>query len=323
MNEIKFKSIKTKAKKIVFGTGKKDGLLFKIINYGILIIFAFIFLYPLIYMLSLSFKNIDDLFDSSVIWVPSKLFIDNYKTAIKVLDLPNSFKDFFIFNTLYRTVVTVGIPSIFGTISTCLIGYGFARFNFPFKKILLAGVILTFIIPSQIILLPQFVWFHHKLHILGTLWSYILPASTGQGLNAAVFILIFYSFYSMIPKSLDEAAYLDGANELEVFYHVGLKLSSQTILIVFLFNFVWYWNDYYRAAYYLTGSKWITLPLQLAKFENAYKVLQESSEIQMVNLNEPLVMAGTVLTIIPLLLIYFIMQRYFVESIDRTGITGE
>jgi multiple sugar transport system permease protein len=274
-------------------------------------------------MISVSFKNIDDLLDTSVIWIPRVFFPDNYETALKVLGLPSTLAEWTSFNTLYKTIVVVGVPSVVATISTCLIGYGFARFQFPLKKFWLVCIIIGFIVPSQIILLPQFVWFKNSLHILGTLWSYILPASTGQGINAAVFILIFYSFFSMIPKSLDESAYIDGANEFKVFWHIGVKLSFQPILIVFLFNFVWYWNDFYRAEYFLTGSEWTTLPLLLSRFENTFSVMAEAAEIQMVNLNEPLILAGTILTVLPLLALYFLFQRYFTESIERTGITGE
>ncbi|MCV2231530.1 carbohydrate ABC transporter permease [Acholeplasma manati] len=291
--------------------------------YTLLTIIGFIFLYPILYMVSTSFKDINDLLDASVIWIPNKLSLENYQTALVVLGLPTAFMELFEMNALYQTILVVGVPSITATIATGLIGYGFARFNFPLKKVWLVCVIVGFIIPQQVILLPQFVYFNNQLKILGTLWSYILPAATGQGLNAAVFILIFYSFFSMIPKSLDESAYMDGANELSVFWHIGVKLSKQPIIIVFLFNFVWYWNDYYRASYFLTGSKWTTLPLKLSRFENTFATLIDQQQIQTTNLNEPLILAGTLLTVLPLLVIYFVFQKFFVESIDRTGISGE
>lgn len=298
-------------------------ILSKALVYTLLTIIGFIFLFPILYMISTSIKDINDLLDASVIWIPNKLSLENYQTALIILGLPTSFMEIFEMNALYQTIIVVGLPSITATLSTGLIGYGFARFNFPLKKFWLACVIIGFIIPQQVILLPQFVYFNNQLKILGTLWSYILPAATGQGLNAAVFILIFYSFFSMIPKSLDESAYIDGANEFKVFWHVGIKLSKQPIIIVFLFNFVWYWNDFYRAAYFLTGSKWTTLPLKLSRFENTFATLLEQQQIQTTNLNEPLILAGTLLTVLPLLVIYFIFQKFFVESIDRTGISGE
>jgi multiple sugar transport system permease protein len=310
-------------KRLLFGSAMRRGLLSKMAIYALLLILGFIFLYPLLYMLSTSFKNIDDLLDPSVRWIPKTFYSENYRSALVVMGLPVRWSDWLTFNVLYKTIVVIGTPSIAATLSSCLIGYGFARFRFPLKKFWLACVVIGFIIPSQIILLPQFVWFQNPLGILGTIWTYILPAFSGQGLNAAVFILIFYSFFSMIPKSLDESAYIDGANEVQVFWHIGIKLSVQPIIIVFLFNFVWYWNDFYRAAFFLTGSEWTTLPLQLSRFENAYATLIESADAQLTNFYEPLVLAGTILAVLPLLLLYFGFQRLFVESIDRTGITGE
>ncbi|NLG81564.1 MAG: carbohydrate ABC transporter permease [Bacilli bacterium] len=322
LTEIDVDLYKKKTKRILFGKQLGEGLVAKIVVYFLLITLSFIFIYPLLYMFSTSLKNIDDLLDTSVVWIPREIFIENYRTAAKVLNLPTKFKEFFQFNTLYKTFIVVGAPALASTVACCLIGYGLSRFNFPLKKMWLVLMIFIFIVPQQIILLPQFVWFK-KIGILGKIWSYILPALGGQGLNATVFILIFYSFFNMIPKSLDEAAYLDGANEVQVFTKVGLRLSFQPVLIVFIFNIVWYWNDFYRASYFLTGSKWTTLPLELTKFENRFLAMTEGLESQIKNIYEPLIMAGTILTILPIIIFYFFLQRYFVESVDRTGITGE
>lgn len=301
----------------------RKGWIPTLLIYAFLAILGFVFLYPLLYMASTSLKNIDDLLDPAVRWIPKTLYFENYKTALAVLGLPVKASDWLTFNALYKTIVVVGAPSVAATVSSCVIGYGFARFRFPFKTVWLILLILGFILPQQLTLLPQFVWFNDPLGILGTIWSYVLPAFTGQGLNAAVFILIFYSFFSMIPKSLDESAKIDGANPVQVFWHIGVKLSIQPILIVFLFNFVWYWNDFYRAAYFLIGSDWTTLPMMLNAFENTYAIMLESADFQVTNLYEPLILAGTILAVLPLLVLYFTFQKQFVESIDRTGITGE
>lgn len=319
----KSKGLKPFLRWLLKGRGMESAPISRLLVIIMLIIIGFVFIYPIIYMVSTSFKNIDDLLDTAVIWLPRRLYLENYLTAVSVLGLPATFEAWFQMNALYQTIIVVGLPAVVATISTGLIGYGFARFDFPLKKMWLVMLIATFIIPNHIVFLPQFVWFNNTLGILGTVWSYILPAAGGQGIHAAVFILIFYSFFAMIPKSLDESAYIDGANEFKVFWHIGVKLSTQPIIIVFLFNFVWYWNDYARASYFLTGSKWTTLPLLLSKFENTYAIISESSEVQMVNLYEPLILAGTILTVLPLLVLYFSFQRYFVESIDRTGIKGE
>jgi multiple sugar transport system permease protein len=315
--------IKRKLAAFFKGRGMETPPARKLITILLLSIIGFVFLYPIMVMVSMSFKDIDNLLDTSVIWIPKTFYPDNYTTALSVLGLPSTWSQLLSMNALYRTVIVVGLPALTATVATALVGYGFARFDFPLKTFWMVILVATFVIPNHIVFLPQFVWFNNALGILGTVWSYILPAAGGQGIHAAVFILIFYSFFKMIPKSLDESAYIDGANELKVFWHIGIRLSSQPILIVFLFNFVWYWNDYQRASYFLSGSDWTTLPLLLSRFENTYAIISEQSDVQMVNLYEPLILAGTILTVLPLLVLYFSFQRYFVESIDRTGIKGE
>jgi multiple sugar transport system permease protein len=126
----------------------------------------------------------------------------------------------------------------------------------------------------------------------------------------------------MIPRVLDESAYIDGAGRFKIFYKIGVPLSIQTMIVSFLFNVVWYWNDSYRASLFLSGSKWTTLIVELTSFEKRYEYLAENASDSFVSLNEPLIMAGTILTILPLLILYFATQKNFVESIDKTGLAG-
>ena len=302
----------TKLKLFLLGNGVKEGKIFSIFLYVVVVSLGFIFLYPILYMISMSFMSLDDLLNNQINWIPSTFYTENYMTAIKVLKLPKS---------LYDSLKVVLIPATLSTVSSCLIGYGFARFNFPGKKILFALTILVYIIPTQITLLPQFVWFKN-LGLLGSLWTFILPASLGQGLFSTIYILIFYSFFNMIPKSLDEAAYIDGANELKVFLNVGLKLSIQPFIICMAFSFVWYWNDYYHVSYFMLQTDTKTLVQLLNIFEQTFATMEGEGEM-LLKINEPITLAGTLITISPLLLVYFFLQKYFVESVDSTGITGE
>lgn len=260
----------------------------------------------------MSLKNLSDLFNSQIIWIPSQLYLENYRVSAKVLNLPNS---------LLTILSLVILPALLATASSCITGYSLSRFNFPFKKTIMFIMIFIFVIPPQLLLLPQFVWFK-ELGLLGSVWTYILPALFGQGIFSTIYILIFYSFFNMVPKELDEAAYIDGANELQTFCHVGIKLSLQPFIICFAFSFVWYYNDYYRASFFLTQSKRKTIIQLLQIFESQFTQVEEIGEIAL-KLNEPIIMAATVLSILPLLFIYFCLQRYFVESVDRTGLTGE
>jgi multiple sugar transport system permease protein len=171
--------------------------------------------------------------------------------------------------------------------------------------------------------------------IIRTIWTMILPSITGQGLRAAIFILIYRATYEQIPFSLDEAARVDGASETRVFLTIGVPLGLPAMITSFLFSFVWYWNETYMTSLFMgnaaTGStKYVsTLVMELAKFEDSYLAyLQKAggwaaqsggANVQ----NEAITMAGTLLVIAPLLIVYFCLQRYFTEAIDRSGITGE
>jgi multiple sugar transport system permease protein len=299
---------------ISIGNRGQNGLLFKSFVYILLIGIGFVYLYPLLYMGSYSLKSLDDILNPLVNWIPTQLYFDNFSKANQVLNfLP----------TLVETLYVTALPAIVQTAVASLIGYGFARFEFPFKKTLLVFVLATFIIPPQLTMIPRYVFFN-ELGFLGNIQSFLLPASLGQGLNSAIFILIFYQFFRMIPKSLEEAAQLDGAGFLRVFIVIAIPMAVPAFIISFLFSFVWYWNETYLAALYF-GNELTTLPLELNKFVATYQKLYSAGgdDASGDTINEGIRMAGTMLTILPLLVVYFLTQKWFVEGIDRSGITGE
>jgi multiple sugar transport system permease protein len=302
-----------KAKRIFLGMQGTDGLLFKILIYGLLIGIGFVYLYPLLYMGDYSFKSLDDLLNPLVDWIPTHLYFGNYSQANQVLSF---------FPTLMETLYVTVLPSAAQTAISAIIGYGLARFDFRGKKVIFALVLATFIIPPQVTLIPKYIFFN-ELHLLGSIKAFLFPAILGQGLNSAIFILIFYQFFRMIPKSLEEAAQIDGAGHFRIFFTIAIPMAVPAIIISFLFSFVWYWNETYLAAIYF-GDNLTTLPLQLEKFVATYqKMFPAGMGLGKNQINEGIKMAGTLLSILPLLIVYFITQRWFVEGVDRSGITGE
>jgi len=297
----------TKFKKRMLGT---DGFLVKSYIYLTLIGVGFVFLFPLIYMLTYSFKSLEDLLNFTVNLVPTSLYLGNYQRYFEVINF---------FPRLLETFYIAVVPSLLQTAIAAIIGYGFARFNFFGKKLLLAIVLATFIIPPQVLVIPRFILFN-DLGILESIMAYALPAALGQGINSAIFILIFYQTFRLIPKALEEAAQLDGAGHLRIFFSVGLPLAGSAAIVAFLFSFVWYWNETFLAAIYFQNAL-TTLPLQLQRFVESFNELFARQPD--VNVNEGLEMAGTLLTTLPLLVMYFVMQRWFVESVDKSGIAGE
>ena len=302
-----------KIKKIVLGKNVSDGILAKVFSYALLIVVSFAFLYPLICLFLKSIQSPDDVLNPMVSLLPTSIYFDNYVKAFKVLGFWHALGQSFLYSF---------VPSVLQVISTGLVGYGLAKFKFKGKKIVFGLIIASFVIPPQILMIPTYVAYS-KMGILGSIMTFALPAAFSQGLKNSIFILLFYSSFSVLPKELDEAAMLDGASRFKIFIRVAVPLSVPIIIVCFIFSFVWYWNETYLLSLYVNGAQ--TLPMQLnsfaASFNSIYSSAQTSSSYAD-KLNEAIYMAGTLISIVPLLIVYFILQKWFVRGIDQTGLAG-
>ncbi|WP_419871968.1 carbohydrate ABC transporter permease [Candidatus Pristimantibacillus sp. PTI5] len=305
-------------KRFFFGMQISDGLVYKATTYTILSVFGFVFLYPLLYMLSVSLMSNLDLVDNTIEWLPSSLYTFNYEMTWKALKLPNSF---------VTTALLAGTSTLSIIVSSALVGYGLARFDFRGKNIVFMLLLFTYIVPKTLFFIPRFEIFM-ALNLKGNIGALVVPALTGQGEQAALFILIFFQFFRMIPKALEEAAFLDGAGAIRTFWKIALPMVGPAFIIVGVYGFSIYWNETFLTSFYLEG-KIQTVPMLLGDLQNTFgKVVNESgggdfSKNPNLNFTEAKVFAGTLLSIIPLALMYLYVQRWFVESIDKSGITGE
>ncbi len=297
----------------LFGNRAGYGLVFTVVLYALLIAIGFVYLYPLLFMLVTSFKSVDDLLNPMVQWVPTELFIGNYARAFRVLDYPA---------TLAASLLMSVVPSLIQAAVCALVGYGLARYRFPGKGLIFVLILATFIIPAQSTVIPQMLTYR-QFGLLGNPLALILPASFGQGLNSAIFILIFYQTFLSLPKGLEEAARLDGASDLAIFLRIALPTAVPAFIVSIIFSIVWYWNETYLTVIFLEGSV-TTLPMQLSRFTQAYENLYPPGVVNVLDrINEAVKLSGTFLNILPLLVLYFVLQRWFVESVERTGVTGE
>ena len=302
-----------KIKRFLFGSRSSYGALFTIVLYLLLIALGFVYLYPLLFMFVTSLKSPTDLLNPMVQWIPTEVYTGNYVKAWRVLSYPN---------TLVNSILVSVIPSLIQAAVCSVIGYGLARYRFKGKGLIFALIMATFIIPAQNTAIPQMLTFK-SLGLLGNVFAIILPALFGQGYRSAIFILIFYQTFMSLPKVLEEAARLDGASDLKVFLLVGLPAAVPAFIVSIIFSTVWYWNESYLTLMFLEGGVQ-TLPMQLAKFTQAYENLYPSGMVNIFErLNEAVKLAGTFLNILPLLVMYFVLQKWFVESVEMTGITGE
>ncbi len=304
-----------KIKRFLLGRYGEYGLLTKILLYAILIGISFIFLYPVLQMMVTSLMGLEDLIDPTTIWLPSKIVFKNYSYAFDTLNFTKALKD----------SITVSLwPTICSVISSALIGYGFAHFNFPGKRIWLALVVAVFLIPTLLMNIPTFV-LYNDLGILNSLKAYIYPSLTGYGLRQSIFILIFIQFFRLIPKELSESAEIDGASELQIFIKIAIPMAIPAIIICTLYSFVWYWNETTLASSYFSGQ-YRTLQMAVVNFEAVFREKFPSGNVGLNSANESfnqgVLFAGTMLSILPLLILYAFTQKWFVESADRVGIAG-
>lgn len=289
----------------------------KLLIYFVLICISFVFLKPIFGIISKTFMSSADVIDPAVEWLPKKFSIGNLKVAAGVLKINK---------TLWNSIMFSGLLAICQTVVSALTGYALSRFNFRFKHFWFVMILLAFIIPVPVLMVPRlmmFVSFQEtiKFTLIGTPIPQVLMALLGQGVYSTVLILIFNNFFNMIPHVLDEAAMIDGAGPLKVFYHVVIKMSLSTILVVFLFSFVWNWNETYITGTLLRNSIEL-LPSKLSLFNSEFDSMASASGSAF-KINEAYKMAATFISIAPLLVLYAFVQKRFIQGIENTGITGE
>ena len=306
-------AVTDRVRSVLFGNRVHNGLVFTVVLYALLIAIGFVYLQPLLFMFVTSIKSPDDLLNPMVQWVPTELYFGNYIKSYRVLNYPN---------TLMSSIVISVIPSLLQTFVASVIGYGLARYRFRGKSIIFLLLLVTFVIPPQNTVIPQMLTYR-DLGLLGNPLALILPAMLGQGYRSAIFILIFYQNFISFPKVLEESARLDGASDLRIFFTIAVPSAIPAFIVSFIFSTVWYWNETFLTGIFLEGGV-TTLPMQLSRFTQAYENMYPPGTVNIFDrLNEAVKMSGTFLNILPLLVMYFVLQRWFVESVEMTGITGE
>ncbi|MGG4045054.1 carbohydrate ABC transporter permease [Paenibacillus favisporus] len=299
-----------KYKMVMLGRNLSDGLLAKMVIYVLLSIVAYLYLQPLLYMISTMLKTVSDLLDPSVKWIPRVVTWENLTKAYKGLQYPEA---------LRNTALIALSCSIVQVLICSMTGYALARLAVPFKGLITALVLLTFLIPPQVIIIPLYVIFS-KLGLLNTLFVFLVPAIFGQGLKGALFILIFRQFFRAQPPSLEEAAKLDGASTARLYFRIMLPLAQSACLVVFLFSFIWYWNMYYEPSMFLAKG-FTPLSIRLDQLEDVLNPsLLGSKDLVSNPVTEGTKMGAAFLIILPPLVIFMFLQRWFITGIERTGI---
>jgi multiple sugar transport system permease protein len=266
------------------------------LHYVVLALLALPFLLPLAWMVSTAFKPAAMIYASPPQWIPIPATLENFAQAWKLLNVPQ-----LVANTAIIMVLTVGGALI----SSSLVGFGFATLPGRGKNLLFGLLLATIMIPAPVTLLPLFVLFSK----LGWVDTY-LPLVVPQFCANAFYVFLFRQFFRSLPPDLFESAELDGCNPLMAYWHIALPLSRPALAAVAVFAFVGAWNDYLGPLIYLNSNAKFTLSLGLAQFQGIYY-----TQLQYL-------MPVSLLALLPVLAVFLLAQRYFVQGIVTTGLKG-
>lgn len=318
MNRLKSYSSKKAA-------ARSKSFLYSLFRLALLIAIGYLVIYPVIYMISSSVKTPAGYLDRSVIYIPKEITFKYYKTAAQTIDYWNAFK-----STLLFECVSAAIEILMCS----FIAYGMARFKARGKGVFNALLILLILIPSQMIVVPMMMNYSKldilgifgllnkltgidlRVNILGTPMTFYLPSLFGVGLRSGVLIYIYIQFFKGLPGELEEAAWIDGAGLFKTFFSIAVPSSSVVFTTVTIFALVWHWNDYYLAIMYLSDN--FPLAVKIYDIKNLLTVQKIWDGYPAISTK----CAACFMFIFPLLLVYLVLQRKFVKSIDRVGITG-
>ena len=293
-----------------------------------LIIFglAFVVIYPILYMVSCALRPQMEMSDPSIMWIPKTVTLGNLEETWIAIDYPK---------LVWDTVTVNVVCSIIQVLTCSIAGYGFARFKFKGKSIFFAIVILQIIVPTQVILIPQFMQFRYfdpfgicsliaggPVNLADSPWALYLQAFFCNGIRAGLFIFLFRQFFRGLPKELEDAAYLDGCGPFETFVRIMVPNASNSFLTVFIFSVVWYWNDSYVSGMFFSKSNTVALMVS-----NLYQTISAYYSPTSTPTGVPAdwlvwIESGCLLSILPILVMYIFLQKNFVEGVERSGIVG-
>lgn len=274
-------------------SGKAKKTAFKILTHAILICCSVLMLIPFLWMISSSLKDLQELFSIPPVWIPRHIAFENYAYMLQAAPWVQYFA-----NTIFITILTIA-----GQLVTCsLAAYSFARLRFKGRDLIFWVYLGTMMIPFQVVMIPQFKIIKF-LGLVDTRSSLIL-----LGCFNAFGTFLLRQFFMGLPRELEEAAKIDGCGYPRIFWEIVLKNSKPALVTLIIFTFMNTWNDFLRPLIFLNSSDLWTLSMGLAKFQGTY-VTQWNQ-----------LMAGALITMLPVLIVYLFAQKYFIQGIVMSGL---
>jgi multiple sugar transport system permease protein len=263
------------------------------------LVIAVLWIAPFIWMVSTSFKPAKEVMTKEIEWFPRHVVLDNYK---KVFEYP-------VARWAWNSLVVAVSSTVLGVLFGAMAGYALARLNFPGKNVFFAVLIASLMIPTEMTIIPMFVGFL-KVGLANSYIALILPTI------ANVFsVYIFRQFFLGLPPELEDAAAIDGASRFGVFWRIAMPLARSPIIAASILMFTWNWNSFLWPLLIIFDEKMKTMPVGIAAFT---PVVGTHTQLE----GFGIAMAGVTLLSLPSLLIFFLLQRFFIEGISRTGIKG-
>lgn len=265
-----------------------------------IILGAIVMLYPLIWLLSGSFKLPQEIFANSSLW-PKTFTLENYTIGWKGVSGLS-------FGTFFKNSFVISGLSIIGNIISCsMAAYAFARLQFKFKNIFFALMLVSIMIPYHVIIIPQYIFFN-KLDWINTFLPLVVPKFLATD---GFFIFLLVQFIRGLPRELDEAATMDGCGPIRIYWKIILPLLLPAIATTAIFTFIWTWNDFFSQLIYLTDPKNFTVSLGLRLFLDSMGQSQWGPMFSM-----------SILSLVPVFVMFLVFQRYIIEGITSGGIKG-
>ena len=267
--------------------------------------FAYVFLFPLLFMVSTSVKTLTELNHPSVVWIARHPTLEGYRIAAGAMDYLEGLR--------ISGLTSIG-AALGQTFVGAMVAYGFARISFRGREVLFAIVLFTVVVPLPTVIVPQFM-LYRKLEWTNSFIPLVFPAFLTYGVRGGILLIVFRQFLRGLPYELEDAAYVDGAGPFRTFWRIMLPLAKPVVLVVLLFSLVWTWNDSFVPWMVIRDDSLMTIPQRLEIF---FFLLNPGAGVD--KLGDNIFMSATVLTILPPMVLYSFAQRYFTQSVDRTGL---
>ena len=262
---------------------------------------AFVMIFPLLWLLSSAFKNNGEIFSANFSFIPRQVTAENFKNGWNIN--PQYTFGHFLANTFFL----VGSLAVGNILSCSLTAFAITRMRFPFKRLVFRLVLLTLMVPSQVLLIPNYLIFS-RLRWLDTFLPFIVPAFLS---TQSFFVYQLIQYMRGIPKELDESAKIDGCSYFRIYVNIMMPLVKPALCSVAIFSFIWTWNDFLTQLIYLSSVRNYTVSLILSSVVDSTSLT-----------NWGALMALTLISVLPCIIIYFSAQRYFVEGIATSGLKG-